>query len=241
MLPANLIFRIYLMLFVVLSRLSCRISGAAITCENDIQIGERIKMNADDEFRIVQAIKMKLMTLNTRENGTTFELKQVLSMTVRLTVGLMYESNANVQLNETIRYCAIKLWAMPWLTANKFQMKCDDDKQHAYHLIEGGLQEMNANEVFEFGARFADTLHSHEFLGFDLVLKRIVSAHRVAVNGFIDVATVELRNTTTNETMECTTEAWELPSLFRDLNIACDTNVYKVISSHQTTNGCLKN
>lgn len=231
---ANIILRIYLMLFVVRSRLNCECSGAIIACENDIQIGARTKMNADDEYRIVQAIKMKLMMLNTSENGTTFELKQVLSLTVRLTVGLMYESNANVQLNKTIRYCSIKLWAMPFLNANKFQMKCDDDKQHEYHSIEGGIRQMNANEVLEFGAMMENVLRCPDFFGSDMNLKRIVSAHRVTVNGFIDVANVELRNSMSNDTMECTVEAWELSFMFRELNIACDSSVYKVISSRQT-------
>lgn len=274
MLSTNLILRIYLMLFVViwgLDSFRCRIDAMpsqAMPCKNIHEIGERHKMNAEDDARIEQAIKLKLMMLNTRENhttpmttttttATTFDLMQVHSMTVRLTVGLMYESIVDVKINENLCRCAIKFWVMPWLNANKFQMKCehdddDDDnssggnnagnngKQREYHLIEGALHQMNASEVSAFGDRLANALQRH---GMPTV-RRIIWAEHVVVNGFIDLASVELqRNADTNETIECAVEAWESSSIFHDLYIACESNVYTVLSSlyaSQKNQSCIK-
>lgn len=267
MMSINLILRIYLMLFVVIWGLNlfrCRIDAMpskAIPCININEIGERNNMNAEDEARIEQAIKMKLMMLNTRENyttltttttttATTFDLMQVHSMTVRLTVGLMYESIVDVKINETLCRCAIKFWVMPWLNANKFQMKCEDDdndknggnncQKREYHLIEGGLYQMNASEVSEFGDKLANALQRH---GMPTV-RRIIWTEHVIVNGFIDLASVELqRNADTNETIECAVEAWESSSIFHDLYIACESNVYTVLSSlyeSQKNQSCIK-
>lgn len=253
MLSTNLILRIYLMQFVVIFGLClfhCRINAmpatSSIPCDITIEIGARNKLNAEDDARIEQAIKTKLMMLNTRKNHTTtFQLMQVHSMMVRLTVGLMYESIVDIKLNEIVCRCSIKFWVMPWLNANKFQMKCDDDdnngagnssdgnmsgnKQREYHLIEGGLKQMNACEVSDFGDRLASTLQEHEMP----TVKRIIEAEYVVVNGYIDLATVELQRPNTNETIECAVEAWQSPSpsIFHDLYIACDTNVYTVLSS----------
>lgn len=246
------------MLFIVIFGLSLfhyRINGAPITCENRIQIGERNKMNAEDVTRIVMAIKMKLMMLNTRENHTTFELQQVHSMTVRLTVGLMYESMVDIKLNESVSRCAIDLWVMPLLlNVNKFHMKCDDDddKQHEYHLMDADLRQMTANETFDFGERFARTLDTNQFPDDDgdLVVNRVILAYCVAVNGFIDLAIIQLRRPSNNETMECAVEAWESSSSssswsssFRYLYVACKSNVYNVILRPQLSNSqpCIKN
>lgn len=242
MLSTNLIFRIYLMLFVVtfgLSLFHCRnINGEPITCATVIQIGERNKMNAEDVARIELAIKMKLMMLNTRENHTTFELQQVHSMTVRLTVGLMYESMVDIKLNESVSRCAVDLWIMPMLNANKFQMKCDDDKQHEYHLNDDSLRQMTANETFDFSERFvkAFDLNKLPVDDGDLVMNRIIMAYCVDVNGFIDLVTIELRRRSNNETMECAVEAWESSSSFRYLYVACKLNVYNVILRPQLSN-----
>lgn len=240
MLSTNLILRIYLTLFVVILGLSlfrCRINGAPITCQYGIQIGERTDMNAEDVARIEQAIKMKLMMLNTRENHTTIEFVRVHSMTVRLTVGLMYESSVDIKLNESVLRCDVELWTMPFLTANKFQMKCDDDKQHEYHLIDGGLRLMNASETVDFGERLAHTMGAHLHPAGALVVNRVIVAQRVAVNGFIDLASIELqRPTSANETIKCAVEAWGTSSSFRDLNVACKSTIYRIISSRQMPN-----
>lgn len=244
MLSTNLILRIYLIRFIAIFGLSvfihCHINVASITCDNSVQIIERTELNAEDAERIEQTFKIKLMMLNTRENHshtTAFELVGVHSMTVRLTVGLMYESIVRLKLNESVHNCTIELWVMPLLNANKFQMKCDDDKQREYHLIDGGLRQMNVNELSEFGEKLASTLQQQPNLreNFDVALHQVVSAERVSVNGFIDLARVSLQNFTSNETMDCAVEAWGSALSFRELNIACESNVYRVISSIKTS------
>lgn len=242
MLSTNLILRIYLMLFAVIFASNLfGISDAAITCAT----GGRINVDANDEARIGQAIKIKLMMLSERENGTG-RLVRLDAMTVRLTVGLMYESMGRVKLNHTEHSCAIELWVMPLLNANKFQMKCDDDKLREYHLIDGGLREMSAEEMSEFSEKLAKALYQHEFPAdvgpFILRPHRIVSAQRIAVNGFIDLARVELHSTANNETIQCAVETWGSSLLFRDLNIACDKHIYKLISNGAASAGtaCLE-
>lgn len=239
-----LVLRLYLMSSIAILGLSlyhCHVNAASIPFDSDIKIGERIALNAEDAERIERALQMKLMQLmesssSSNKNHTTFELVRMHLITVRLTVGLMYETIAQVKFNESIVYnCAIELWVMPVLDANKFQMKCNDngddddaDKQHEYQLIDGGLRQMNANETLEFREKFATTLHQLNGQMFNIALMQVISAQRVAVNGFIDLARVILYDLTSNKTMDCVVEAWGTSLLFHHLNVACDSIVYKV-------------
>lgn len=56
-------------------------------------------------------IKMKLMMLNTHNNRTTSVLWQLQWLMIQLTAGLMYESIAQIKLNESVcTVVASKLW-----------------------------------------------------------------------------------------------------------------------------------
>lgn len=260
MLSTNLISRIYLTVFVVILRLSLfRIDAVPLaSCENGLHTGVRNKLNSEDDARIEQVIKMKLMGLNERENHTTFDLMEIHSTTVRLTVGLMYETIADVKLNQSICHCAIEFWVMPWLNANKFQMNCDDiNKLYGYQLIDGNLSRMNDNEMFEFSERLMNALKQYEKSVDGLIVHEIVRAERVVgtVNGIIELANVKFQkqqqhnttntiniinnnnnNNNSTSTMECAVEAWESPpSTFLDLHIACKSNVYTIISKLYAT------
>lgn len=204
----------------------------AINCETIV--GGPRSIEGDELNIVTPMLHDSLNQLKGQQDGTELHLKRIISATVQVVAGKLYNIRAEFESpeNQIAKSCKVELWDQPWSGYRSSKFTCDDETKYKVtklgqsrskrDTLVGAPSEVDADTLEELRRNITESFVQLQSEGNNsLELKEVFGAKRKIVSGIL--YTVSTKVNTGDGEKNCDIDVWLKPWVnFREVSVKCE-------------------